>query len=148
MTLLRALLLLAILPVPLVGLHSATPSNRPSAAMRALSTPVANAAAGATNARAAADSRLAHATLEELKATYRHLDGVTVRFAATPHGEEAIAYYADGRIVINPAHSVYVPKILKHEVWHIIDWRDNGRLDWGENLPPSDLYLYAKRQSP
>jgi hypothetical protein len=23
-------------------------------------------------------------------------------------------------------------------VWHVIDWRDNGRIDWGESVPPSD----------
>jgi hypothetical protein len=25
---------------------------------------------------------------------------------------------------------------MAHEIWHIIDWRDNGRIDWGENVPP------------
>jgi hypothetical protein len=80
-----------------------------------------------------------------LSKAYRHLDGVTVRFAKTPKGEEAVAYYTDGEIVINTEHTVSIDEILAHEVWHIIDYRDNGQLDWGENLPPSDSSDYLSR---
>ncbi len=52
-------------------------------------------------------------------------------------GYQAICYYKSGRIVINPNHTASLSRILNHEVWHIIDWRDNGRIDWGENVPPN-----------
>ncbi len=38
-----------------------------------------------------------------------------------------------------------IEKILAHEVWHVIDWRDNGRLDWGEDLPPANVAAYRSR---
>ncbi len=63
----------------------------------------------------------------------------------TPRGEQAVAYYTEGRIVINRAHTVSIEKILDHEIWHVIDWRDNGRLDWQENLPPSNAQDFAKK---
>ncbi len=82
------------------------------------------------------DTRRANEVLDGLKARYRSLDGVTVVLGETPRGEQAVAYYTEGRIVISRSHSVAIEKILAHEIWHIIDWRDNGRLDWHENLPP------------
>jgi hypothetical protein len=63
------------------------------------------------------------------------LKGSTVEFG-NAHGHQAICYYKTGRIVISPSHSVSIERIMNHEVWHIIDWRDNGRIDWGENIPP------------
>lgn len=93
-------------------------------------------------AREARELRHAEKTLEELSRTYRHLDGVTVTFGQTPLREQAVAYYEDGEIVIDRAHTAPVEKILAHEVWHVIDWRDNGRIDWGENLPPDNVSDY------
>ena len=52
-------------------------------------------------------------------------------------GRQAIAYYKSGRIVISPSHTASLSRILNHEVWHIIDYRDNGVIDWGENIPPN-----------
>jgi hypothetical protein len=89
-----------------------------------------------------ADSERADEILRELASTYEYLDGVTVRMGSTPNGEEAVAYYTRGEIVISTQRTVDIDKILEHEVWHIIDWRDNGRLDWGENLPPRDAADY------
>jgi hypothetical protein len=51
-------------------------------------------------------------------------------------GSQAIAYYKSGRIVISPSHTASLQRIISHEIWHIIDWRDNGVIDWGENVPP------------
>jgi hypothetical protein len=73
--------------------------------------------------------------LAGLIAKYPILKGTTVSFGDTK-GYQAICYYRSGRIVINPNHTVSLSRILNHEVWHIIDWRDNGRIDWGENVPP------------
>ncbi len=67
------------------------------------------------------------------------------RVGSAPDNKEAVAYYTEGRIVINHAHTVGIDAILEHEIWHVIDWRDNGRLDWAEDLPPSDPGAYAKR---
>ncbi|MDI6843382.1 MAG: hypothetical protein QMC94_03160 [Anaerosomatales bacterium] len=73
--------------------------------------------------------------LAGLIAKYPILKGTTVSFGDTK-GYQAICYYKSGRIVINPNHTASLSRILNHEVWHIIDWRDNGRIDWGENVPP------------
>ena len=102
-------------------------------------------AAGSATRGTADDARQATAILGDLKAGYRYLDGVTVSMGRTPHGEEAVAYYTEGRIVISPTHSADIATILRHEIWHVIDWRDNRRLDWAENLPPGDSYRYARR---
>lgn len=67
---------------------------------------------------------------------YPILQGSTVSFGDA-RGYQAICYYKSGRIVISRSHTVSLERILAHEVWHIIDWRDNGRIDWGENVPPS-----------
>jgi hypothetical protein len=83
--------------------------------------------------------------LARLKTDHRYLDGVTVVFGDTPKGEQAVAYYTQARIVVNPVHAASVEDILAHEVWHVIDWRDNGRLDWGESLPPRNASAYLKR---
>jgi len=91
---------------------------------------------------AEAEARFAQQALRQLQATHRYLDGVTVRIAATPGGKQAVAYYTEGEIVIDPAHSVELSTILDHEIWHVIDWRDNGRLDWGESVPPRNAADY------
>jgi hypothetical protein len=62
------------------------------------------------------------------------LRGSTVEFGDA-RGYQAICYYRSGRIVISRNHSASLDRIINHEVWHIIDWRDNGRIDWGENVP-------------
>jgi hypothetical protein len=90
------------------------------------------------------DERHANELLETLQAKYRHLEGVTVEFGDTPNGEEAVAYYTEGEIVISASHTVSIRKILAHEIWHVIDWRDNGQIDWGEDLPPNSLSDYLK----
>ena len=51
-------------------------------------------------------------------------------------GYQAIAYYTSGRIVISRSHKASLSRIINHEIWHIIDYRDNGKIDWGEHVPP------------
>jgi hypothetical protein len=87
----------------------------------------------------------AEAALKQLSDRYEYLDDVTITFGATPSGYEAVSYYTEGRIVINPAHTVDVETILNHEIWHIIDWRADGRLDWDEYVPPASADDYLKR---
>ncbi|MDY0340875.1 MAG: hypothetical protein RBS17_06655 [Coriobacteriia bacterium] len=68
-------------------------------------------------------------------ARYPILSGTTLSFGDAK-GYQAICYYKSGRIVISPTHTASLESILGHEVWHVIDWRDNGVIDWGENIPP------------
>lgn len=68
-------------------------------------------------------------------ARYPILAGSTVSYGDAK-GAQAIAYYKSGRIVISPSHTASLERIIAHEIWHIIDWRDNGVIDWGENVPP------------
>ena len=158
LNILRALSISAALAVVLAGAHSATTSPSPSVAMespaRAPSSgkdsadrPVFTAAESARHDDAGAerDAAAAKAIFETMQATYRHLDGVTIRVGVTPEDREAVAYYTEGDILISRTHTVSIDKILAHEVWHIIDWRDNGRLDWGERLPPSNAEDYLIR---
>ena len=78
----------------------------------------------------------AKAILAGLIKKYPILKGTTVTIGTTPGGYQAVAYYKSGRIIISPKHTASLSRILNHEIWHIIDWRDNGRIDWGENVPP------------
>jgi hypothetical protein len=74
--------------------------------------------------------------------TYPILEGSTVDFGDTGDNTQAICYYNSARIVVNPGHTVSLEQIIDHEIWHIIDWRDNGRIDWGEDLPPANAAEY------
>lgn len=64
---------------------------------------------------------------------------VTVTFGDAK-GYQAITYYTTGQIILSASHTASLDVILKHECGHIIDWRDNGRIDWGENIPVATLY--------
>jgi hypothetical protein len=63
------------------------------------------------------------------------LEGTTIEFGKVG-GYQAISMYEEGRIIVNPDHRARLERIVAHEVWHVIDWRDNHRMDWGENIPP------------
>lgn len=78
----------------------------------------------------------AKAILASLIAQHPVLKGTTVEIGDTPGDYQAVAYYKSGRIVISTSHTASLERILNHEVWHVIDWRDNGQIDWGENIPP------------
>jgi hypothetical protein len=141
---LYAFLLVGTLTALVVGSPSSATTTLRSAAMTVPPSTVPDAAQAGTESvgDVVSDSRLANETLDGLKAKYRNLDGVTVVLGATPRGEQAVAYYTEGRIVISRSHSVGIEKILAHEIWHVIDWRDNGRIDWHENLPPYNASTY------
>jgi hypothetical protein len=119
---------LVVAPATIFASPSAVPGHSPGAA-----------------ADPADDILRARELLDELQQKYHYLDGVTVSGGATPSGNQAVAYYREGRIVISPTRSASIEDILEHEVWHIIDWRDNGRIDWGENVPPTGWAAYLKK---
>ncbi|HEY5541104.1 MAG TPA: hypothetical protein VIL41_06595 [Coriobacteriia bacterium] len=146
MRILRTFLVVASLSVLLVGASSSATNSPPAAAMTVSSSAVAGTSHRATDAgNAVNDTRRANKLLDDLRARYRYLDGVTVTLGTTPHGEQAVAYYTEGRIVISRTHTVSIEKILAHEIWHVIDWRDNGRIDWHESLPPSNSSDYLRK---
>jgi len=128
----------------LVGVPSSEATSRPSAAMAvARSATVTNGQnPSGPEAGVASETRLASEILRQAAEDYRLLDGVTVTIGTTPRGEEAVAYYTEDRIVISRTHTVSIEKILAHEIWHIIDWRDNGVLDWHESVPPYNASTY------
>jgi ribosomal protein S18 acetylase RimI-like enzyme len=131
-----ALIALAIAPPPSDASAASTQAHTISAA-----TEGHGSAASSAQAR---DQAWANRLLSALQTDYRHLDGVTVRFGVTPGGEEAVAYYRTGEILVSASHTVGVREILGHEIWHVIDWRDNGRIDWGEEIPPVNSADYAR----
>jgi len=120
-------------PTPVAAPQPATAA----APKRTASAPAAKPKTVSTKPAATSTDELAEARriLAGLIAKYPILKGTTVSFGDTK-GYQAICYYRSGRIVINPNHTVSLSRILNHEVWHVIDWRDNGRIDWGENVPP------------
>ncbi|MHB1341370.1 MAG: hypothetical protein ACYC77_07230 [Coriobacteriia bacterium] len=138
MSILRTFLLVAALTIPMGAQPTATPA---SASLASTGTAAGDAAA----IDLASDAALAQATLAGLAARYDLLDGVTVTIGHTPADTQAVAYYTEGRIVIDPAHHVSIGEILEHEIWHIIDWRDNAKMDWGEDLPPATSAAYLVR---
>lgn len=116
---------------------------RPAAAVKRTTrvattrTGAARTAGTATASTASGGSELAEAKaiLAGLIAAHPILRGTTVQFGDA-HGYQAVAFYSSGRIVISRNHTASLKRILNHEVWHVIDYRDNGRIDWGENVPP------------
>lgn len=142
MNLARFIPVLGSLVLLLIAPHAAEHRHGPSAPLRA-STKASQVQGDATLPHRDEEAH-AQSVLDSLGSRYRYLDGVTVSIGATPNGEEAIAYYAEGRIVISDTHTVGISTILDHEIWHVIDWRDNGSLDWGEQVPPDDSERYLK----
>lgn len=86
-------------------------------------------------------SAQAKSLLNKAIKTYPILEGATVEIGDAK-GYQAIAYYRTGRIIISKNHRASLTKIINHEVWHIIDYRDNGTIDWGEKLPPANKADY------
>jgi hypothetical protein len=102
---------------------------------RPIATAVSSSSPQSTSSSESEESR-AHSILAGLIAQHPILAGTTVSIGKTPGGYQAVAYFKSGRIVVSPGHSASLERILRHEIWHVIDWRDNGHIDWGESVPP------------
>jgi len=89
----------------------------------------------ASKATATTSGGSAQSILNSYIARYPILRGTTVSYGDA-QGHQAICYYKSGRIVISASHTASLQRIIGHEIWHVIDYRDNGRIDWGENVPP------------
>lgn len=111
----------------------ATPEYDPEPVVRPARTTRSVAAAPAESGDELAQ---AQSLLAGYSAQYPILAGSSVSFGDAK-GQQAISYPVSGRIVISPMHTRSISAIITHEIWHIIDYRDNGVLDWGENIPPS-----------
>lgn len=141
---------LAAWPRPVSGVpapSSAAQAQRDSirSAVEALQAPATTGAARVSDPdRLSAGLLEARSQLAAYRRVYRHLDGVVVREAATPGGTEAVSFYTIDRIVLSPGRSHSVSTIMAHEIWHVIDWRDNGRIDWGEAIPPPNAADYRR----
>lgn len=124
---------------PVTYTKSATPKRLTSAPTPSAPAPKTTsgkrASSGGTAARSVSESARARAILAGYIARYPILRGTTVSFG-NAQGHQAISYYKEGRIVISRSHTASLERILAHEIWHVIDWRDNHRIDWGENVPP------------
>jgi hypothetical protein len=90
------------------------------------------------------DLAVAQADLARYIQTYPLLQGCTVQMGDA-HGYPAITYFTTGLTVISPSHTASIDTIMAHEIWHDIDWRDNGVIDWGENVPPANAASYVGR---
>ncbi|NTW29327.1 MAG: hypothetical protein HGA39_08215 [Coriobacteriia bacterium] len=76
----------------------------------------------------------AQAILDSYVAKYPILAGTTITFGDA-RGYQAITYYQSGRIILSATHTASLATIIRHEIGHVIDWRDNGVIDWGESIP-------------
>lgn len=93
---------------------------------------------------AAGDLAVAQADLARYIQTYPLLQGCTVQMGDAK-GYQAVTYFTTGATVISPSHTASIDTIMAHEIWHDIDWRDNGVIDWGENVPPANAASYVGR---
>ena len=122
-------------PEPAAAMRTSTRSG--STTTRIASKPAAIKPAATKPAAikpAASELSQAQSILAGVIAQHPILKGTTVTFGDA-RGYQAIALYTSGRIIISASHTASLSRILNHEIWHIIDWRDNGTIDWGENVP-------------
>ena len=117
-------------PAPVTRRTAATTTRTSSTGTTTSST-----STGSTTAAPADETAQARSILAGYIGQYPILAGTTVTFGDA-QGHQAICYYKSGRIVISPSHTSSLSRIIGHEIWHVIDWRDNGVIDWGENVPP------------
>ncbi|MBE0476127.1 MAG: hypothetical protein IBX62_03400 [Coriobacteriia bacterium] len=127
-----------VLPMPAAVLPEAAAASSPGRAEAERPSEEPDTRALRRPARRVVSEREARAQrlLDRYIERYPILEGVTVEYGPTPGGAQAVAFYRQGRIVVDPGHVASIERIMAHEIWHVIDWRDNGRIDWGENVPP------------
>lgn len=119
-------------PTPAVTSAVHTSSTRSTSGATASSS--TRSAAPASAPAPVDETARARSILARYISKYPILSGSTVSFG-NAKGYQAICYYQSGRIVISPTHTRSLETIIAHEVGHILDWRDNGVIDWGENIP-------------
>lgn len=73
----------------------------------------------------------ANAILASIIAQYPILAGSVVYIRETPNGWEGCAYYKSGVILVSPYHTYPLSEIIWHEAMHILDYREDGKIDNG-----------------
>jgi hypothetical protein len=63
---------------------------------------------------------------------YPILQGVRIYVRDCPNNWEGCAYYTKGIILVDPDHRHSLEEIIAHEVKHIIDWREDGKIDYND----------------
>lgn len=66
---------------------------------------------------------------------FPQLKGVRIEWSHQTYGHQAVTFYQSGVIRINPDRRAPLWKIVRHETGHVVDWRNNHHIDWGENIP-------------
>lgn len=98
--------------------------------------PVASGGSGGTGGGSPApfsggysEQEQANAILAGIIAQYPILQGTVVYIQQTPNGWEGAAYYKSGVILVNPNHTYPLYDIIYHEAMHVLDWREDGKID-------------------
>ncbi len=65
-------------------------------------------------------------------ARYPILKGTQIYVRQCPYNWQGCAYYKKGVILIDPDHTAPLEKIIAHEVRHIIDWREDHKIDYND----------------
>jgi len=71
-----------------------------------------------------------HAPVRSLQAT-----SPSTRSSPAPRSPLATRKATRPSATTSRAASWSAPRTIADEVGHILDWRDNGVIDWGENIP-------------
>lgn len=111
-----------------------TVTSKSATASKQTATRTASKTTASATASKSSELKQAQSILASYIAKYPILKGSTVTIG-NAKGYQAICYYRSGRIVISPTHTSSLTRIIRHEIGHIIDWRDNGVIDWGEKIP-------------
>ena len=122
-------------PLTATAIATVTPPASPAPAPTVAKVAPAPAAKKPAAKKTSSQLALARKLLRKQIVLHPILKGTTVSIGKTPGNYQAVAYYTTGHIVINPRHRASLARIIAHEVWHVIDWRDNHRIDWGERVP-------------
>lgn len=80
----------------------------------------------------AGKAALAQALLNAEIAKNPILVGTTIKIQECPNDWQACAWYKRGEIWVDPDHRAPLERIISHEVAHIIDWREDGDIDYND----------------
>lgn len=82
--------------------------------------------------RIAYEQRRAEQILSYYIKKYPILAGVKIYVRDCPNNWEGCAYYTKGIILVDPDHKHTLEEIIAHEVRHIIDWREDNKIDYND----------------
>lgn len=80
----------------------------------------------------AMEQKRAEQILASYIAKYPILKGVKIYVRDCPNNWQGCAYYTKGIILVDPDHTASLEAIIAHEVKHIIDWREDHKIDYND----------------